>query len=281
MSVIKLAKIINTNEKAVQCFQKERWRRGFGCVRCGSIKAWKHRRLKNGLQKYRCEDCKHVFSDQSTTVLKWNKVCMQSIGVMNHFHSSKMAIRDIGKAAEVNKNTVYRLQRKLRLIYSGLYRSLAPPQLSGVVEMDETKMAGEWFWGALERGTNRVIVEMVPNRTELTLGNKIWKYVEEGSAILTDEWGGYQPHRDYYKHFTVNHSKYFVHPRCKLIHTNTIEGTWRQLKRKIDHLCNGVRLHNIQSYIDEYFYFKNHAHSKKPSFFPLFCEKLLVNPTFS
>lgn len=82
MSVLKLGKIINTKTKAARKFQEERWKQGFGCVECGSIRVWKHRKLKNGLQKYRCQDCHHVFSDQSTTILRWNKRRMDSVAVV-------------------------------------------------------------------------------------------------------------------------------------------------------------------------------------------------------
>ena len=50
------------------------------------------------------------------------------------------------------------------------------------------------------------------------------KYIAEGSTILTDEWRGYSPHPRFFNHYTVNHSKEFVHPHDRRIHTNTIEG---------------------------------------------------------
>lgn len=273
MSVLKLAKIINTKEQSAKKYQEERWKRGFGCVKCGSIRAWKHRKLKNGLQKYRCEDCKHVFSDQSTTILRWNKAKIHSVAVIRHLASSKMSIRDIASEAEVNKNTAERLRSVIRKVSCDLYQSISPNSLSGVVEMDETMIGKHWFWGALERETGRAVVEMVPDRTEVTLDKNIWKYVEEGSSIMTDEWGGYNPNPRFFSHYTVNHSKYFVLPECRLIHTNSIEGLWRQLKRKINHFCNGVKLDNITTYINEYFYIKNCNQNKKPTFFPLYCEK--------
>jgi transposase-like protein len=273
MSILKLAKIINTQEKAAKAFQKERWHRGFGCLRCGSIKVWKHRRLKNGLQKYRCEDCKHVFSDQSTTILKWNKVRIEKLAVVNHLSKTNMGIREIAKESELNKETICSLKARLRNIRGEMYQSIMPKQLSGVIEMDETMIGKKWFWGAIERKQRNIIIERVPARTEEILTAKIWKYVEEESLLITDEWRGYNPDARFYNHWTVNHSKTFVDPHCRKIHTNTIEGLWAQLKRKIDRMCNGVKPENISDYINEYFYLKNCSQNKNPTFFPLYCDK--------
>lgn len=273
MSLLKLGKIINTKTRAAKKFRKERWRRGFGCTDCGSIRAWKHRKLKNGLQKYRCEDCRHVFSDQSTTILRWNKRQMDSVAVVNHFSGKKMSIRDIALESELSKNSVERLQKLIRKTRGALYASIPKPQLSGVVENDETMIAGRWFWGAIERKGHHAVVEMIPDRSEFILTAKLWKHIEEGSTILTDEWRGYNPHPRFFNHYTVNHSKEFVHPHDKRIHTNTIEGLWAQLKRKLHRFCNGVSLHNIPDYLNEYFYLKNYDHSSKPTFFPLYCDK--------
>ena len=272
MSILKLAKIINTNARAAQKFQTETWKRGFGCVQCGSIRAWKHRKLKNGLQKYRCEDCHHVFSDQSWTILRWNKARIDKVAVVNHL--PKMTVRELAKQSELNKNTVERLMRLIRKTKGKLYQAAGPPELAGVVEMDETMMAKQWFWGAIERKTGKAIVEMIPNRTETILSAKIWKYVKEESLIITDELKSYQPHPRFFGHATVNHSKEFVRTGCRAIHTNSIESLWRQLKRRINHACNGVKLEHIQDYINEYFYTKNYDQNLKPTFFPLCCRKI-------
>ena len=38
---------------------------------------------------------------------------------------------------------------------------------------------------------------------------------------------------NYYKHKTVNHSKNFVNPKDKSIHTQTMEGTWNHLRKSL------------------------------------------------
>lgn len=269
MSLIKIAKIINSNMQASKAFRKERWNRGFGCVKCGSIKVWKHRKLKNGLQKYQCQDCKHIFSDQSTTVLRYNKLKINKIAVVNHLSKTdKLSCKDISLEAEISLKSTFKLKKKIRIFHSKVYQQLKPKQLSGIVEADETYFNGKWYFGMIERDTNRAIVQYIPDRSSFTLEKRIWSNLEEYSTIITDEWKGYMLHPKYFQHFRVNHSKYFVHPKFRAIHTNRIEGLWAQLKRRINRFYNGVKSENIQDYINQIL-LKNYSQTKNLTFFPL------------
>lgn len=125
-------------------------------------------------------------------------------------------MREITKQSELGNNSVLRLKAKIRRFRGKIYQAMAPPQLDGIVEMDETKIGRTWYWGAVERKTNHAIVEKIPNRSETVLSSRIWKYVEEGSIIMTDELSSYQPHPRYYQHYAVKHCEYFVHPECNL-----------------------------------------------------------------
>lgn len=278
MSLLRLARTIKSPQHAAKKFQAECWKRGFGCPRCGCIACWRHGWLKNGLRKYRCNGCKHVFSDQSVTALKWNKVRIDRVAAVRYLHGFLVSIRDSAEEAEIGKNAADRLRRVLRKTQGELFVAMRPKQLSGVIEMDETKIAKRWFWGGIERQTNLPIIEPVTNRSETLLSAKIWKYVHEGSTVITDEWRGYQLHPRFFRHFTVNHSQSFVHPQCKNIHTNRIEGFWRQVKRTINHRCNGVAFHNVLEYIHDDLYSKNRPPSEKASFFPLSCLKIHLTP---
>lgn len=281
MSLLRLAHIIKSPAHAAKKFRSECWKRGFGCPRCGCIDCWKHGKLKNGLRKYRCRTCRHVFSDQSATPLKWNKVRMDRVAAVSYLHELPVSIRSCAEEAEISKGAAERLRCILRRTKGKLYVQGRPAQLSGVIEMDETKIAKEWFWGGIERKTNLPIIEPVTNRSETVLSSKIWKYVAEGSTVITDEWRGYQLHPRFFRHLTVNHSQSFVHPRCRKIHTNRIEGFWKQIKRTINHRCNGVAFHNILDYIHDDLYRKSYPQSEKASFFPLSCLTIHLTPPSS
>jgi transposase-like protein len=114
------------------------------------------------------------------------------------------------------------------------------------VELDESKIAkrkyhrghrveGAWLVGGVERTLERKFFAVkVPNRNRETLFEVIENHVIPGSKVITDCWKGYSGLQDInnYTHDTVNHSHYFKDPITN-VHTNTIEGTWSGLKRKI------------------------------------------------
>ena len=56
-------------------------------------------------------------------------------------------------------------------------------------------------------------------------------------------------------HLSVNHSKNFVDPDSGA-HTNTIEGVWALVKKKLKWMC-GTLYEYIPSYLDEFTWFRN------------------------
>lgn len=77
-----------------------------------------------------------------------------------------------------------------------------------------------------------------------------YELVEENSAIITDESGIYSRLKKEYPHERVNHSaKEYVRG---IIHTNTIEGFWGQMKRSIDGTYHCVSPKYLQLYVNEF-----------------------------
>lgn len=115
-----------------------------------------------------------------------------------------------------------------------------------IVELDETKLArrkynrghhveGTWVIEGVERSAERKLFAVeVEDRSESTIRNVIEEHVAPGSVIHTDCWKAYAflGREDDYENLTVNHSKTFKDILTG-VHTNTIEGTWNALKRKI------------------------------------------------
>ena len=115
-----------------------------------------------------------------------------------------------------------------------------------IVEIDESKLAkrkynrghhveGVWIVGGVEKTPERnIFVVEVSNRNAQTLQEIIEEYVVPGSIIRTDCWRGYNflDNNNNYIHETVNHSLHFKDPITN-VHTNTIEGTWSEIKNKI------------------------------------------------
>ena len=53
----------------------------------------------------------------------------------------------------------------------------------------------------------------------------------EAAYLVSDEWKAYSKLRNLnYNHKTVNHSKNFINPKDPIVHTQTIENRWGQIK---------------------------------------------------
>ena len=63
-----------------------------------------------------------------------------------------------------------------------------------------------------------------------------------------------------YIHVSVNHSKNFVYPDSGA-HTNTIEGVWALVKKKLKWMC-GTLYEYIPSYLDKFTWFRNFGKDK-------------------
>ncbi|XP_064459345.1 uncharacterized protein LOC135369758 [Ornithodoros turicata] len=154
-----------------------------------------------------------------------------------------------------------------------------------IVEIDESLFGkrkyhrgrvrkGHWVLGMVEREVNpnakrkggklRVVVCPNNKRDKATLIPLIRRYIKRGTTIITDCWGGYRNletlgenpeqwrrrgRRKYYTHKVVNHRVEFVTGPNREVHTQTIESTWRVLKRSLHR--GGPQRKDIQRYLDE------------------------------
>lgn len=98
-----------------------------------------------------------------------------------------------------------------------------------IVEIDEAKFGkrkyergriieGQWVFGGIERGTNKMFMIAVKDRKRDTLIKVIKEKIAPQSMIMSDCWRAY----DAIQHCTVNHSKNFVDPGTGA-HTQNIE----------------------------------------------------------
>ena len=113
-----------------------------------------------------------------------------------------------------------------------------------IIEIDESKFGkrkfhkgrrvdGVWVFGGIERETKNCFFQCVPDRTANTLIAIIKEHVLPGTTIYSDCWKAYSSlNKEGFSHLTVNHSINFVDPETGT-HTNTIESTWRALKKSL------------------------------------------------
>ncbi len=85
----------------------------------------------------------------------------------------------------------------------------------------------------IERGTRKCKFFKVSNRAQTTLTPIIIKHVSTNAGMLvSDDWGAYDNLKNIgFRHEVVNHSRNFINPNNPNVHTQTIEGLWRIMKR--------------------------------------------------
>ncbi|CAL5993920.1 Conserved_hypothetical protein [Hexamita inflata] len=118
-----------------------------------------------------------------------------------------------------------------------------------VQEVQESQNTEEyWIFGGVKRRKEgkdtdqplKGFYVMVKKRNRKTLEAEILKHILPKSTIYSDKWSAYnhiiamKNHQGIwcrYNHFTVNHSKNFLNPVLKSIHTQNIERRWGDLKQ--------------------------------------------------
>ena len=236
------------------------------CKKCSQKKFWKIRR-----GKLRCKNCGYEFvpkvGDISLTryqwraLLKWFLRC-QSINVI---------IEETG----ISK---YKTLKALGLVRKAMIFDV-PEVFSGVVEVDETYLGGQWkykrksvkksqklsqkglgttkqpVFGILTR-QGKVWATIVPDTEAKDLIPIIEKRISKGSKICSDTWRAYTGLATRgYVHRTVEHGE-FEYVRGAN-HINGLEGFFGYLKRQLASR-GGIRKVRLPYYLAEYVWRYNH-----------------------
>jgi transposase-like protein len=139
-----------------------------------------------------------------------------------------------------------------------MHKSVKARRISGTGGSPHDKMM---VMGMLERG-GRVRTRIVSDRLQNTLQPIIEKHVEAGSAMFTDEHGGYKGLHMEYEHEIVDHALEYVNGR---VHVNGMENFWSLLKRGLAGTYVAVEPFHLFRYLDEQvFRFNNRATKNNP-----------------
>lgn len=170
-----------------------------------------------------------------------------------------------------------RVIRALTYVRRALGREV-PDIFSGIVEVDETYMGGQWKnkrKSVRAKGTKRgrgtskqpvfgiyarhgvVWAELVDDVEAATLLPLIRKQVRKGSTINSDTWRAYTGIAAHgYVHRLVEHGKGEYSDR-RGTHINGLEGFWGYLKRQLA-AKGGIRRERLSAYLAEYVWRYNH-----------------------
>lgn len=234
---------------------------------CGHDKVFK---FSNG-KVYKCAKCRKQFSVRVGTIFEDSKIPLQkwfaSIYLITSHKkgiSSLQLHRDIG----VTQKTAWYMLHRVRHTFGF---NVGSEKLGGVCEADETFIGGKEsnkhkskqtegtqgrsvktksaVAGIVERG-GELRATKVPDTTGYNLRQFVYKNLEFGSKLHTDEWWGYKGLAQAFKHKFVKHNEgEYVSGDT---HTNTLEGFWSLLKRGTIGIYHSMSDKHLQQYIDEF-----------------------------
>ncbi len=237
----------------------------FSCPNCRSRQNW---RVRRGNRK--CSQCKTEFSVrvlplhltryQWKQLLKWFVLGLSS-----------------NKASFLTGLDRKRVIRALNLAREVMARDV-PREFSGVVEVDETYLGGQWKnkpKSVRARGTKRgrgtskqpafgilarsgvVWAELVDDVEASTLLPLLKKQVRKGSIVCSDTFTSYTGLATQgYVHRLVKHSE-GEYSDGRGTHINGLEGFWGYLKRQLASK-GGIRRSRLPLYLAEYVWKYNH-----------------------
>ena len=220
---------------------------------------------------YKCAKCKKKFSVRVGTIFEDSKISLQKwfsaiylITAHKKGISSLQLHRDLG----VTQKTAWFMLHRVR---HTLGFNVGAEKLTGVCEADETFIGGDEknkhkskrtegtqgrsvktktaVAGIIQRG-GELRAKKVPDTTGYNLRQFVYKNLEFGSKLHTDEWWGYKGLEAAFQHKFVKHNEgEYVSGDS---HTNSLEGFWSLLKRGVDGIYHSMSSKHLQQYIDEF-----------------------------
>ena len=255
--------------KAVAYFEASRWPEGAACPRCGSVDV---RAIigKDGKRerhfRWTCKDCARRFTVRTGTVFEETRLPMR---VWAHVYWRACASKKGVSALQIQRETGITYKSALftlNRIRFGMADRADAPKLTGTVEADETYVGGKprnRMKGKRGRGTKKAPVFAVVQRggsvrawpiTDIsgkTLGAALRATVDPAARLMTDEYPAYKKMGTTFEggHYSVKHRD-FEYARGD-VHTNTIEGFFSLLKRKVYGTHHAISKEHLHRYVSE------------------------------
>jgi transposase len=248
------------------------------CPKCG--KKTKFYRIKNR-KCYSCSFCNYQLNPLADTIFHKSSTSLKDwFRAIYLFANSKNGVsgKELERHLGVTYKTAWRMAKQIRELMQN--QDQDGEMMCSIVEADETYVGGRRrgkrgrgaegktpVIGIVERG-GEVKAIVTTDTKAATVIPFICENVEPGTQMMTDEYGAYNRiSLNGFTHRRVNHgSGQYV---AGIVHTNTIEGFWSQLKRSVNGTYHSVSPKYLQSYVDEFAYRYNRRHAPEHLFHSL------------
>lgn len=260
---------------AVEFMERQRWGDCPCCPRCGDTEVRKMLGKdgnRNARFLWRCYGCKKQFTVRINSVYEDSRIPMRHwVFAFWAACSSKKGVSalQIKRQTGLNYRSALFMMHRIRHAMAPAADG-SPEPLEGVVEVDEVYIGGKpkgpaWVkdskpnrakWSKkvpvvamVQRGGD-VRATPVANVTSATLTDVIRKNVKDGSVVVTD---GLKPYRVAVPracgHRVIRHDMgQYVRGN---VHTNTVEGFFSLLRKKIDGTHHAVSKEHLHRYVGE------------------------------
>jgi transposase-like protein len=229
--------------------------------------------------KYKCKNTGKYFNIKSNTFMESSNIPIQkwlfALWIVTS-HKKGISSAQLARDIDVTQKTAWFLLMRIRKCF-GIENYNEIGGEGQIVEADESFYGGKnknrhadkkvknsqgrsWkdktaITGMVERGGKLTAIVTLNTASEV-MQPVLKKYVSKGSILISDDWKGYNGLDTHYHQYTIKHSdKGYKHDYdSSVIHTNTIEGSWKIMKNSLRDMYNSVSRKHLQLYVDEFVY---------------------------
>ncbi len=280
LSLFELTERHPDEASAIAHFEELRWGaklKGAHCPDCGSVDVLRTKANRR-LPLWVCHDCKYQFTVTSGTIMDHTMLPLRKwLFAFHIIGGSKKGVsaRYLARTLSITPKTAWHLGHRIR---SAMTEN--DQKFSGIVETDETYIGGKRKHVGKGYRKNKIAVQTIIKRNTQrtasqaqtialdpqaedvdgrTLGAKLRMHTNPSKTVLmTDQLAAYRaPGAKFKDHRSVNHKKEeYVRedPDGLLVHTNSAEGFFGNLKRQIHGTHHHVSKKHLPRYLEEFDY---------------------------